>query len=164
MFHPLVRVASLIGSVASLCVLPLGAQEKTTKETKSAVPRSAEPPAGLCRVWHDNVPASQQPAPTDCATAIRNRPMSARVVFGNVKDDATKPEQRGSVMPASTQRTNNWAPRVSDPSRRFETSPAVPNRQIEPAGASGVRPVTLTVPGRPRSDSVGKPRRPEREQ
>lgn len=46
------------------------------------MPDSFTPPAGLCRLWISGVPASQQPAPTDCASAIRNRPSNAAVVFG----------------------------------------------------------------------------------
>lgn len=41
------------------------------------------PPAGMCRIWLDEVPPAQQPAPTDCATAIKNRPTRGRVVFGD---------------------------------------------------------------------------------
>jgi hypothetical protein len=52
------------------------------------VPREYEPPAGLCRVWVDGVPADRQPAPTDCATAVRNRPNNARVIFGANTDAA----------------------------------------------------------------------------
>jgi hypothetical protein len=37
----------------------------------------------MCRIWIDGVPPNHQPAPTDCATAIRKRPMNARVVFGS---------------------------------------------------------------------------------
>jgi hypothetical protein len=37
----------------------------------------------MCRIWIDGVPPAHQPAPTDCATAIRKRPTNARVVFGN---------------------------------------------------------------------------------
>jgi hypothetical protein len=48
----------------------------------STPPASFTPPAGLCRLWIDGVPASQQPAPTDCAIAIKNRPANATVVFG----------------------------------------------------------------------------------
>jgi hypothetical protein len=47
-----------------------------------SVPRDFEPPAGMCRVWVDGVPAERQPAPTDCASAVRNRPNNARVIFG----------------------------------------------------------------------------------
>jgi hypothetical protein len=54
------------------------------------MPESFTPPAGLCRLWISGVPASQQPAPTDCASAIRNRPSNAAVVFG--------PQLRGESM------------------------------------------------------------------
>jgi hypothetical protein len=37
----------------------------------------------MCRIWIDGVPPAHQPAPTDCATAIRKRPLNARVVFGS---------------------------------------------------------------------------------
>lgn len=63
------------------------AQAARAKEKeKEAVPKAYLPPAGMCRIWVDNVPAARQPAPTDCATAIRNRPPNARVVFPAGKD------------------------------------------------------------------------------
>jgi hypothetical protein len=37
----------------------------------------------MCRIWLDGVPPGQQPAPTDCATAVRNRPANGRVIFGD---------------------------------------------------------------------------------
>jgi hypothetical protein len=46
------------------------------------IPREHLPPPGMCRIWLDNVPATQQPAPTDCPTAIRRKPQKARVIFG----------------------------------------------------------------------------------
>lgn len=49
--------------------------------SKSDVPASHMPPVGMCRVWLDNVPPAQQPAPTDCPSAIRNRPPNGRVIF-----------------------------------------------------------------------------------
>jgi hypothetical protein len=51
------------------------------------VPKQHLPPAGMCRIWIDNVPAARQPAPTDCPTAIRNRPPNGRVIFPAAKDD-----------------------------------------------------------------------------
>jgi hypothetical protein len=46
-------------------------------------------PNGMCRVWIDGLPTSQQPRPTDCRTAERQRPYyeqrygrSARVLYG----------------------------------------------------------------------------------
>lgn len=59
-----------------------GAQETRDRLSAVRVPGSFTAPAGLCRLWIDGVPASQQPAPTDCANAIRNRPANAAVVFG----------------------------------------------------------------------------------
>lgn len=153
----------LAGSLASLAALPLGAQEKSTKETKAAntVPQSAQPPAGLCRVWLENVPASQQPAPTDCATAIKNRPQNARIVFGNLRDDAAKAPQKSNAGPSQS-RISGWPNRQGEPPRRFDTSPGIPSRQGEQrAGDGGVRPIGERQPveSRPSSDS-GPKRRP----
>jgi hypothetical protein len=47
------------------------------------IPESSRPPAGMCRIWLEDVPAAQQPAPTDCASAVRNRPAKGRVIFGD---------------------------------------------------------------------------------
>jgi hypothetical protein len=77
--------------------------EEKGRQKDAAIPKAYLPPPGMCRVWVDNVPAARQPAPTDCATAIRNRPPNARVVFpagksaepkslapGRTKGDTTK--------------------------------------------------------------------------
>ena len=53
----------------------------------------------MCRIWLDNVPARQQPAPTDCPTAVRNRPPNGKVIFGDDykrrrKDSGQKGERR----------------------------------------------------------------------
>ena len=50
---------------------------------KPAVPSTHLPPPGMCRIWLDNVPAAQQPAPTDCASAVRNQPRNGRVIFND---------------------------------------------------------------------------------
>jgi hypothetical protein len=46
------------------------------------IPPGQLPPAGMCRVWIDGVPPGQQPAPTDCQTAVATKPANARVIFG----------------------------------------------------------------------------------
>ena len=56
------------------------------------VPKEYRPPAGMCRIWLDRVPPKQQPAPTDCPTAVRNRPSNGRVLFGD--DYVEKPEKK----------------------------------------------------------------------
>jgi hypothetical protein len=75
--------AALVGMIA--VVAPLSAQGR---DRTSDVPPGHRPPPGMCRIWLDGVPAGQQPAPTDCATAVRNRPSNGRVLFG---DDYAKP-------------------------------------------------------------------------
>jgi hypothetical protein len=80
----------LIGGILSA---PLGAQDRSRAE--DSVPASARPPAGMCRIWLPNVPASKQAAPTDCATAVRNRPANARVIFGDPLPN------RGSAKPGT---------------------------------------------------------------
>lgn len=52
-------------------------------DVKLVIPKGYAPPAGMCRIWIENVTPAQQPAPTDCATAIKNRPANGRVVFGD---------------------------------------------------------------------------------
>jgi hypothetical protein len=75
-------------------------------QSSSGVPDSHRPPPGMCRIWIDGVPPTHQPAPTDCATAIRKRPMNARVVFGN---DAPSGSQR-NFAPARPGQSNFAAP------------------------------------------------------
>jgi hypothetical protein len=62
------------------------------------VPKEYRPPKGMCRIWLDDVPAKQQPAPTDCPTAVRNRPTNGKVLFGDDykdgKDGADKGDKR----------------------------------------------------------------------
>ncbi len=81
-------VGTLVGVV--LCgalTAPAQAQGARVRAADS-LPAEYAPPAGMCRIWVDNVPAAQQPAPVDCATAVRNRPSNGRVIYGpNAEDD-----------------------------------------------------------------------------
>ncbi len=76
----------IVALLSSLLAVSVGAQgtpeQQDSAQQRSSVPTGYEPPAGMCRIWINNVPASQQPAPTDCVTAVRNRPANARVIFG----------------------------------------------------------------------------------
>lgn len=69
---------------------PNPARQKDTTQ----VPADARPPKGMCRIWIDGVPPGQQPAPTDCSSAIRNRPANARVLFGDDYGDSSKADDR----------------------------------------------------------------------
>jgi hypothetical protein len=76
----------------------------------------------MCRIWIDGVPPTHQPAPTDCATAIRKRPLNARVVFGS---DA--PGNGRNVSPPPPRQSNFSAPNAM-PSRE-EQERAVQQQQ-----------------------------------
>jgi hypothetical protein len=94
--------ALIIGLVALASPRAVEAQ---AREKGRDVPASSRPPAGMCRVWLDNVPAAQQPAPTDCASAVRNRPAKGRVIFG---DDYVAPKRPDSSK--SKQAIKGFAP------------------------------------------------------
>ena len=83
---------------------PVMAQQSSSKDSskKSApIPADARPPKGMCRIWIDGVPAAQQPAATDCPTAVRNRPANGRVIFGDDYPDSTKatPSDKAKLPP-----------------------------------------------------------------
>ena len=53
------------------------------QDPKTSVPRTHLPPPGMCRIWLENVPPPQQPAPTDCASAARNLPRNGRLIYSD---------------------------------------------------------------------------------
>lgn len=64
----------------------------TAQNGSDDVPKAYRPPPGMCRIWLSKVPPKQQPAPTDCPTAVRNRPPNGRVIFG---DDYVEKSDKG---------------------------------------------------------------------
>ncbi len=125
----------------------------------SRMPDSFTPPAGLCRLWISGVPASQQPAPTDCASAIRNRPSNAAVVFG--------PQLRGESM-----ELRPFAGRSGQsPVRQLAPDPRPADARQTEALQPGGRPVQVREDPRGRTpdrvpDTAVKPvkRKPEKPQ
>ncbi len=95
------------------------------------VPRGYEPPPGMCRIWIDGVPPARQPAPTDCATAIRRKPANARVIFGDrqvqrpaptplTDQKAAEPVRPQRAEPQREQRRDT--PQVRPPAQRTDTT------------------------------------------
>ena len=117
-----VKFAVLIGILATAAPARIWAQRESPRDTskKSFIPADARPPKGMCRIWIDGVPAAQQPAATDCPTALKNRPANARVIFGDDFADSTR-------------------------AKDGDKSKLPPNAK----GFSGVKPVTITLPKRP---------------
>jgi hypothetical protein len=69
------------------------------REQAPEIPPGYRPPRGMCRIWIEGVPADKQPAPTDCATAVKNKPRNGRVVFGEDARDESEPERKDKDKP-----------------------------------------------------------------
>ena len=108
-------------TLAFLCaaaVAPMhlaGAQQPGRDKKPPTIPAGSRPPAGMCRIWLDDVPAGQQPAATDCATAVKNKPQNGRVIFG---DDYVKKDDKGDKKKALPPFVKNFAQPPSAPPRR----------------------------------------------
>jgi len=83
----LIVSASAADAQRPVPVKPKPAATQQSRGGDQIVPPSFFPPSGMCRIWINGVPAGQQPAPTDCASAVRNRPANGKVLFG---DDPAK--------------------------------------------------------------------------
>ena len=90
---------TLVCSAGLAGVAPVQATAQAPAQQKEGdVPKEYRPPKGMCRIWLNDVPAKQQPAPTDCPTAVRNRPSNGKVLFGDDYKDgknAGDGEKRG---------------------------------------------------------------------
>src|SRR5262245_29794858 len=84
-----VLTTAVIAATAAPVMAQRG-QEQDSGSRRPAIPAEARPPKGMCRIWIDGVPAAQQPAATDCPTALKNRPLNGRVVFGDEFADTSK--------------------------------------------------------------------------
>lgn len=83
-----VAIGMIVSAGVAEAQRPVPAKPKTPATQSQGrrdqiVPPRFFPPAGMCRIWINDVPASQQPAPSDCASAVRNRPANGKVLFGD---------------------------------------------------------------------------------
>ncbi|MCX5760075.1 MAG: hypothetical protein NTW72_00985 [Gemmatimonadetes bacterium] len=114
---PFVALAAVSGPLAAQDARVQDVRVQDARDLPPQMPVTFTPPAGLCRIWLDGVPATQQPAPTDCASAIKNRPASASIVFG------PKRRTEGSELESFTRRPGSplvrqLAPNTLAPRRR----------------------------------------------
>jgi hypothetical protein len=114
---------SLAVTFSVLVAAPAAGQGRG-RASSDTVPKAQHPPPGMCRIWLPNVPAAKQAAPTDCATAVRNRPANARVIFG---DSVTRPGRGRPVTPGTTANPANPSqlpiPTVAPTKTKTKTAP-----------------------------------------
>ncbi|MFM8910127.1 MAG: hypothetical protein ACKOH8_06075 [Gemmatimonadota bacterium] len=89
------------------------------------VPVAMLPPAGLCRIWINEVPASQQPAPTDCATALRQRPANGTILYGPTERDSMGERFEEQARARRESASRSAGPAVSPSAKR----PAAPRER-----------------------------------
>jgi len=102
----LMKRLNLLGALGFIvaAAAPAMAQQSAPRDSSkktTAIPADARPPKGMCRVWIDGVPAAQQPAATDCPSAVKNRPANGRVIFGDDYPDSvkTRPADKAKLPP-----------------------------------------------------------------
>ena len=95
MSRPIVRTVVRAAAIAAVATAAAASAALAQGRAASRVPPGHLPPAGMCRIWVDGVPPGRQPAPMDCATAVRMRPRNARVLRGDdiLLVDGRKPKQ-----------------------------------------------------------------------
>lgn len=117
------------------------------------IPEAMMPPAGKCRIWMLNVPAKQQPAATDCTTAMRQKPANAVLVFGAAVRDLSPFEARESWRRRATAedgrlddeqqvkrgRSDRDSASRSDERGRTDSAAGVPARRVESREAESRR-------------------------
>jgi len=110
-FPALVGLIVSAGVVEAQRPVPAKPSVQQTQARQQIVPPGFYPPAGMCRIWVNGVPAAQQPAPTDCASAVRNRPANGKVLFGDDppkgkkgKSDKTKSSPTDELVDLITRR------------------------------------------------------------
>ena len=99
------RIMLVLAVAVAGAAAPLGAQGNSFGPKNDRIPEEYRPPPGMCRIWLDGVPAGQQPAPTDCATAVRNRPSNGRVIFGD--DYRTKDDRKDDARPDTNRKSDD---------------------------------------------------------
>jgi hypothetical protein len=119
------------------------------------------PPPGMCRIWINGVPAERQPAPTDCATAMRRRPSNAHVIFGDEVRGTRVPRPPQFTEPQSNQQPNRQPndPKAND-RRPNEPRTVDPNAADPHPAPPRVQPPPQRPPVRLPPRPVAKPHKP----
>jgi hypothetical protein len=151
-----------------------GAQARSRAQSaRVVVPPEYRPPAGKCRIWIEGVAPAQQPASTDCQTALRQNPPNGTVIFGPPPKDedpaAFERRQAPAPAPAPTKvppRKEPSSDSASPPARRPVPIPPPPTptptpvRRPDPTPPAPERRRPDTPPPERRTPDRPPPERP----
>jgi hypothetical protein len=112
------RHALAVGAALLVAGTAADAQVRRTTGTVYQDPQTL--PSGTCRVWLDGLPASRQPAPTDCASARRNQPRNSRIIYGTGSTGVYGNRDPRSI-PGSPQYDPRYDPRSSQYDPRLDS-------------------------------------------
>ena len=100
------RTAAITFALLALAAGVSEAQGNGRNGRNQGIPPGQMPPAGMCRVWYDNLPPGRQPRATSCDQAERaaSRDRNARVIYGDDyaarnRDQRYRDRGYGSVYP-----------------------------------------------------------------
>jgi hypothetical protein len=101
---------------AALFVAGSSADAQLRRSTTVSYPDAQTLPTGMCRIWIEGLPASRQPAPTDCDTARRSQPRNSRIIYGTRRPTNVY----GNRDPRSIPGTPQYDPRYDPNSSRYD--------------------------------------------
>jgi hypothetical protein len=94
--------------------------------SNAPIPPKYAPPGGMCRVWVQGVPPAQQPAPTQCAKAVRVHSPNSQVVFGPSRSGTavSSPQPHPGVVNVGGEHVGTGSAPVARPDAVGESGPA----------------------------------------
>jgi hypothetical protein len=141
-------------AITVLAATRLGAQ---SAGAQSGVPEGFRPPPGMCRIWIEGVPPERQPAPTDCATAVRKRPSNAHVVFGDLSGNTDPVTPGNATAPAAPPPAATPAPGQPQTKEPVAKQPAHQEPKPAPAGTFAPRAAPTPMHPAPGNSQGGRP-------
>lgn len=123
---------ALIPAAVALLVVPATAAAQARSGSRDTVPTAMMPPAGKCRIWITGVAPAQQPAATDCPTALRQRSANSVILYGPPLkagnagrfDPAVGRESSGASSARETTKPEAKPTQTPKPTVRAEKRPA----------------------------------------
>jgi hypothetical protein len=106
---------ALIPAAVVLLVVPMTTAAQVRPGSRDTVPTSMLPPAGKCRLWITGVAPAQQPAATDCATALRQRSANSVILYGPPLKQGSAGRFDPAVGRESSGKASTLEPRVAVP-------------------------------------------------